>query len=66
MNESPMKAVFATVQAIEAQGVLLRYDGEAADSAPCRRLGSYTPAVGERVLVLSFAAGPVILGKINS
>ncbi len=57
-------AIYATVQAITTDGVLLRLDGENAASAPARRLESYSPSIGERVLALGFAAGPVVLGKI--
>ncbi len=57
-------AVFATVQAITDEGIFLRYDGESDASAPCVRLETYAPNMGERVLALRFAGGPVVLGKI--
>ena len=57
-------AVFATVHAISSDGILLRYDGENAVSAPAKRLEQYTPDMGERVLALRFHGGTVVLGKI--
>ncbi len=57
-------AVFATVHAIASDGILLRYDGENAISAPVNRIEQYLPILDERVLALRFAGGTVVLGKV--
>jgi len=44
---------------------VLQFDGETAPSAKkYKRLSSYTPAVGDRVLMAEIAGTYVILGKI--
>ncbi len=52
------------MHAITEGGIILRYDGENAVSAPAGRLEQYTPSVGERVLALRNIGGTVVLGKI--
>jgi len=55
----------ATVTSTSGGVSVLQFDGETAPSAKkYKRLSSYTPAVGDRVLMAEIAGTYVILGKI--
>lgn len=55
----------ATVTRIDALGVYLTYYGETEPSQmPTKRLNSYSPAVGDVVLVANINGSKVITGKV--
>ena len=56
----------ATVGSYTTAGVALIFDGQTtATTKRYKRLASYTPAAGDRVLVAKISGSYVILGKIT-
>lgn len=55
----------ATVVSTSAAGTIVRFDGEdVASGKPYKRCSSYTPAVGDRVVMLRVNASYVIEGAV--
>lgn len=63
-TESPSPTSMGTVTGTSG-GVQIQFDGEtSASSKLYKRISSYTPAVGDRVLLLRAGRTWVVLGKI--
>lgn len=57
--------ILGTVTAFNNAGVRVQIDGEDAGTTKSyTRLSSYSPAVGDRVLIAQIAGSYVILGKV--
>lgn len=56
----------ATVGAVTASGVTLIFDGQTTPTAKSyKRLASYSPSAGQRVLVAKLSGSYVVLGAIT-
>ena len=56
---------FATVDSLSGSNPIIKFDGEQTPSSKIyKRLGSYAPTKGDRVLLVSVSGTYVILGKV--
>ena len=63
---SAQRPNYAIVAGIKNDGLLLRLEGESqAGGKRYKRLGSYTPAVGDRVFVQWSSGSGIVLGKVE-
>ncbi len=63
-RKTPAEFALATVTSVTG-GLFLRFDGEAeARQKSYKRLGQYTPAVSDRVLVAKMSGTYVVLGEV--
>ena len=65
LTADPVYARFGTVDAAYTTGdPQITVDGDAGLTGPYRHLGSYTPAAGDRVVLVPVGAGYVVAGKV--
>lgn len=64
-NDRVALTALATVTGTSGTSVLVQFDAEgSASTKPYKRLASYTPANGDRVLLLRSGSTWVVLGKL--
>lgn len=55
----------AVVETVEAGGVTLRFEGEAAARTKVyKRLASYTPTAGDRVYIVPVSGTYIVIGEV--